>query len=115
MEVWGELGGNSGKRDQLMLMIRPCSPGLCLVLGLGVLLPPDLCLFSIASIHSFFLYFVWVRACNQRTLTDTKPYKIIGQDFPAVQWLRFCASTAGGMGSIPGRERSLVFRGAAKK
>ena len=23
-------------------------------------------------------------------------------DFPAIQWLRLCASNAGGMGSIPG-------------
>ena len=34
----------------------------------------------------------------------------------AVQWLGLCASTAGGTGSIPGRElRSRMLRGTAKK
>ena len=34
---------------------------------------------------------------------------------PAIQWLRLCASTAGGMGSIPNRgQRSCMPHGAAK-
>ena len=32
-----------------------------------------------------------------------------------VQWLRFCAPNAGGMGWIPGRGRSCMPRGVAKK
>ena len=32
-----------------------------------------------------------------------------------VQWLRFCASTAGGVGSFPGQGRSHMLQGAAKK
>ena len=37
--------------------------------------------------------------------------------FLVVQWFRFCASTAGAMGSIPGWETKILYArsGAAKK
>ena len=42
--------------------------------------------------------------------------KWLYMDFPAVQWLRLHASTAGGTGSIPGLENSCCLpRGVAKK
>ena len=51
-----------------------------------------------------------------RTLAETKYAFSISGTSLAVQWLRLCASNAGGMGSIPvGKLRFRVPRDVAEK